>query len=447
MKYMENLEIYEKTLRDKYVFSEKYYKKKFTNEDSHFFLNILDQLNVYTLYPEPVIYKIHKPKKLIFKNEEQKNYADELKDLVDKKNKEIRNMNYDEETTPFRKFFSAEIGDYIETKFNAEYVSIAWLKIYELLAQFELFKGKDKVRYFGVCEHPGAFIYSINHYVKTQITTDFDFIFQSLKPNKSNKEIFRAEPKLLEKYRDKIDYALGDGDITNLDNIKYYHSTYSNDEKTKKEIKCGDPYKGQFDIVTADCGLDTSEDFTNQELSLIKIYFGAFLTSLGICKKGGCYIQKLFTFYDFKMQELIYLASYYFESVHLVKTLTTKPASGEIYMVCTNFQGCDDYDKLFSYYQNYSSKYSLIKIEDDEFQKIFYFNAIVSLRRLLNVNYLIFRNINKEYYKNIKKIYDMAELQTYHYVKYYCKYYNVKQIEDKDKLVNAKTKKTCSIEE
>src|SRR5690606_13474740 len=81
-----------------------------------------------------------------------------------------------------RKLFSYEIIDRITEYYGGEYVTVAWMKCYEIISKFKLLDDiKDNVvNYFGICEQPGAFVYAINHYVKTNTNKQFDFIIESL---------------------------------------------------------------------------------------------------------------------------------------------------------------------------------------------------------------------------------------------------------------------------
>ena len=52
------------------------------------------------------------------------------------------------------------------------------------------------------------------------------FVYQSLKPERHT-TTFKAEQRLLDKYRSNLDYGpKNTGDITDLENIKYYKKKY-----------------------------------------------------------------------------------------------------------------------------------------------------------------------------------------------------------------------------
>ena len=53
----------------------------------------------------------------------------------------------------------------LQKKYNAENVTIAWIKLYEILFQFNLINNNDNI--FFICEAPGGFVFSLNHYCKS----------------------------------------------------------------------------------------------------------------------------------------------------------------------------------------------------------------------------------------------------------------------------------------
>ena len=320
--------------------------------------------------------------------------------------------------------------------YNAEYVTIAWLKCYEILEYYKLIdstKNTSAIKYFGICEQPGAFVFAINHYVTQKLGKSFDFILQSLNSN-IIKGSFKPEKNLYQKYKDRYDYGIdATGDVTNIENIKYYRKKY---------------YNEHFNLITADCGQDCSDDFSQQEKNLMEVVIGQFLLAVSLCEKETNYIFKLFTMYEYQMKEIIYILSILFNKVAICRTISTKMASGEIYCVCQDFK----YEKaemdniLNELYIVYSKYYndksiSMIKnnlIDEDFIKTIDKINKILLYRRLTNLNFLYFRINNADFTKKNsyieKKINDIAN----HYVQYYISLYNINKLNDENKLVPTK---------
>src|SRR5208282_4704225 len=93
--------------------------------------------------------------------------------------------------------------------FNTKRISQAWLKMYEVLTNFDLISKDGKTfKSFHLCEAPGNFISAINHYIKTNTTIkDFDWTAQTLNPwierGKNKREIIGDDYGYIRKYPKK----------------------------------------------------------------------------------------------------------------------------------------------------------------------------------------------------------------------------------------------------
>jgi hypothetical protein len=210
---LSNYKDYSKFLKTKYKHSQKYYNKKFKNEHYTKFLFHFKKMNVFTLYPTPIImklYHLNDDKEITISNcINNMNHIN--KKLEDKINEFFSYSELYEKlqnTRKVRRFFDYEIRDTIKQYKPDSYITNAWTKMTELLYTFDLLDTNNKeVNTFHICEHPGAFIYSIQDYIKDKNPEiKHKFIFQSLKPNQ-DKQIFKTEYNLLKNYRDKIDYG------------------------------------------------------------------------------------------------------------------------------------------------------------------------------------------------------------------------------------------------
>lgn len=432
-------------IKFKYDNSNEIYDKKLNHEDPEIYLYYFDIMNVYPLFPSLLSFDLKKyisPIDIISsitfnKISSNDNKNNELIDEMYKKIDYISNIPYHElkkrARPAIRKLFSYEIIDKITDQYNGEYVTVAWMKCYEILEYYNLLDHveNDTVMYFGICEQPGAFVYAINHYVKTKLNKKFDFVIESL-IDPSNKKIFLAEKSLSSKYKDKYDYGEdGTGDVTKINNIKYYRQKYIKEKKIK------------FNLLTADCGLDSSDDFSQQEEYLTKVFFGQLLLALSLCSKGTNYFFKLFTAYEHITQHMIYLAGLFFDEIYFCRTLTTKPESGENYLVMKNFnKNVDDMDtildKLYEWYDSDNNiLFNLTNIPQSYTNAIKEINLTLTYRRITSVNFLIFRFNNGHYaakYKNF--IHEYIKKIVNHYMDYFIDYYKIKKLENNDKLVN-----------
>lgn len=453
--------IIDELIKNKFKLSEKIYQDKFTDEDYHVFLAYFDIMNMYSLFPRPLSYlmdnedlsineiknKLETTTDTLISTNHFKEANSKFNKLLSQKIQAFGNklLENKESTDKIRYFFSYEVVDYVMNNFDPEYVTTAWLKCYEILEAFQIFKvnestENDTINYFGICEQPGAFLYCINHYVKTKLKVkNFNFIVQSLNPamNRESK-IFRAESELFKEYRGNYDYGSDNtGDITKLENIKHYRTKY---------------YNKRFDIITADCGLDCSDDFAAQESNLVQVILGQFLNAIGLASLGTNYFFKLFSIYETLTAEIIYLANLLFEKVHLVRVLKTKITSGEIYCVCNNFK----FEKsemepileiLYNKYNKYNKTkdFSIINASSDFLYKITSINKVLLASRLTSMNFMYFRKNNFDYadaHPEVKKY--IKELVD-HYVKYFCNLYMIEKLKPEDKLVTKKFTSRWSI--
>ena len=130
----------------------------------------------------------------------------------------------------------------IDVEYNQQNISQAWIKMYEILKIFKLISPKEtKFTSFHMCEAPGNFISAINHYIKTETKiSTFDWMAQSLNPKLDN-DGFKDDYGYINKYTDRWKFGADDtGDITNIENIKFYRK-YTLDRNIK--------------LLTSDCGL------------------------------------------------------------------------------------------------------------------------------------------------------------------------------------------------
>jgi 23S rRNA U2552 (ribose-2'-O)-methylase RlmE/FtsJ len=418
-----NYDDYTTFIKDKFTKSKLYYKKNFNNEDPlELFLMILETMNVYPIYPRPITMplKIKKynidlvaSETLEYRNINMNKISEELNLKI----KEFATYNKlfekNRNTEKIRRFFDYEIKDSLRDILNNSKITIAWIKMYEILTTYGLLnhvKNNDTIKSFHICEHPGAFVFAVKEYVNNKSNKKHEFVFQSLRPG-NDPQIFRADKELLNKYKTSLDYGeKNTGDITDADNIRYYRNKYK------------DQY---YHIITSDCGLDFSEDFTKQETGLYKVYLGALICAIGLSKKGSNYVFKLFSFNDTKTVELLYIACMFYENVDLVRLMSEKSGSGEIYAICTNFNYNENiepiFDKLLNYLQN-NNGFIVDKFDNEFIDKIENYHSLLTMRRITNYNMLIYRAINHQYAGNNKDAIKFVKNLVDYYTKYFLIY-------------------------
>lgn len=435
---MDNSKDYFYYIKDKYTESSQIYGKIYdTEEPIELFLRGIEKMNVYPLFPRMIKMPLKKPKE-DFKTEFNKSGSKlklnltELKGLKQQARVKVMERESNEtkefvtemiekhpkskgDSRNVRTFFDYEIRDKVGEILPDSYITNAWCKLYEILYGYNMFMDFDgkTIETFHICEHPGAFIYATSDYISIRLPDKkHKFKFQSLKP-KDDKKIFKAEKSLLEEHKDDLDYGKdGTGDITNPDNILHYVKKYSNN---------------QYQLITSDCGLDCSKDFPNQETDLLKIFMGALLCAIGIAKKGSHYVGKLFSFSTQKTIEMLFIGSLFFETADIVRPLTTKTGSAEVYAVFKNFNGeklrSKSFDVLMEYYRKYDDLESVVEDIDDLFLKrIFRFSSLMYMLQITNNNLLLSKLYNVDYINHNVEVKAYIKQQANYLAEYFVKY-------------------------
>jgi 23S rRNA U2552 (ribose-2'-O)-methylase RlmE/FtsJ len=415
-----NYEDYLTYIKDKYNKSNMYYKKKFlSKEPVEVFLMTYEAMNVFPIYPRPIIMplkreinysdKLERINDVTFKSESMDKITDELKNKI-KELEAFGKTTVDKRgTEKVRRFFDYEIKDALRDMLKNSKITVAWIKMYEILTAYNFLDNikEETINTFHLCEHPGAFVFATKEYINRKSKRKHNFVFQSLRPGK-DPQIFRADPELLNKYRKNLDYGnKGTGDITDPDNIKYYRNKYKNE---------------YYHLITSDCGLDFSEDFNKQEIGLYKIYLGALICALGLSKKGSNYIYKLFSFGEKKTVELLYITCIFYENVDLVRLMTDKSGSGEIYAICSNFNYSGNFDAIFDRLLDYlkDNKGFIVDFSNEKFKKIIeQYHLLLTMRRITNYNMLMFRQLNHPFATD----HEQARTFVKHLTEYYTKYF------------------------
>jgi hypothetical protein len=237
---------------------------------------------------------------------------------------------------------------YVRNKLNAQSVTRAWLKFYELICHFKLLNGRASPFVFLNAELPGAGICALNHYVKTQLRCPYDWRASSLvnpadlsaidiADKSDTKTLIISESTALEdKYKiwqlnrqNWLMHSKNDGDATNMNNIMDWRARIG----------------GQVDLYTHDAGIFVDDDPNMQEIKNAKVHLGCALAGLMTLKKengtarGGNFLAKQYTFFEPFTISLIYIYASAFEEFYICKPITSGFANSEIYLIGINFRG------------------------------------------------------------------------------------------------------------
>lgn len=208
-------------------------------------------------------------------------------------------------------------------------MSRSFYKLWEMMFDYDLlvdFNG-EKLVSANLAEGPGGFIEAIVQYRCGNVRFNEDKCFGiTLKP--TSKYIPGWEKVKGEKFR-------------NVHTL--FGSLYS--PKVVQVYKGILETKGKAHIVTADGGFDYSVDFNKQERLSYHLIFAEICVALMVQREGGHFVCKVFDIFDVFSLKCLYLLTYFYKEIHIVKPKTSRPANSEKYIIAKGFVGIDDEQK------------------------------------------------------------------------------------------------------
>jgi 23S rRNA U2552 (ribose-2'-O)-methylase RlmE/FtsJ len=163
-------------------------------------------------------------------------------------------------------------------------------------------------------------------------------------------------------------------------------------------LYCAEKYKNNMDIVTADGGFDFSVDFNHQETMATQLILCEVFYALAIQKQGGSFILKIFDVFHKATVDILYILSYYYDSVSIMKPYTSRIANSEKYVICQGFkindstQIIEQFASIFDSIKKSSNGgdvvlSSLLPFEHDLYflNKVEDMNAMVSFQQIENI--------------------------------------------------------------
>lgn len=198
----------------------------------------------------------------------------------------------------------------------------AWLKCWEMIQVFQLIPVRGHVNLFCNAELPGAFLFALNHYIRTRTRCTFEWMANSLYP--SDGSILGDEFGLVKYYPQKwLMNQERDGNVTNPKMIQYMEET------------C----KRSVDLYTSDIGIGLDHDtFSKQEEMEAPLHLGQLVCGLKVLREGGHLICKTFMFFSPFSISLIYMVSQCFNEFHIYKPETSRAANSEVYVIGKGFK-------------------------------------------------------------------------------------------------------------
>jgi hypothetical protein len=218
-------------------------------------------------------------------------------------------------------------------KKNTCNITNAWMKVYELLYEFNLIpRNAEKFVYFDNAAFPGSFIVAVHHFIKTTCNIkQFEWYAVSLRhvseTNKPEYIPLNDSYGLFRNYGHRwLMSKTNDGDISNWNNIC--------DFQTQMLAKEGSIRPVQF--YSCDLGKNVP-DHNNQEKHLEHLNICSIVCGLKLLDSGGNMLVKHYTLFEPFTISYIALLPELFEEVYITKPLASKRSNSETYIVCKGF--------------------------------------------------------------------------------------------------------------
>lgn len=228
------------------------------------------------------------------------------------------------------------VVNYVRTHVRPDFLTQAWCKFYEIvntssLLPDDVVNGGGGVFTVHLCEAPGAFVSSLNHYLAVNHPRcRFKWLAMTLNPyheSNGHPDIVSDDRLILntlDNWEFGPDYT---GDIFQPGYSEHLHRTVS------------DRLQGNVCLVTADGSVDCSDDPGEQENVVARLHDHETMVALNVLRDGGSFVLKMFTAFECNAICRVYLLCCVFRSVVVRKPSTSKSGNSEVYVVCTGYAG------------------------------------------------------------------------------------------------------------
>ncbi|KAM6325099.1 cap-specific mRNA (nucleoside-2'-O-)-methyltransferase 2 isoform 2-T3 [Podargus strigoides] len=237
---------------------------------------------------------------------------------------------------------AGKIIPHVKKSVNAELCTQAWCKFHEILCSFPLLPEEalqdGELNSVHLCEAPGAFIASLNHYLKSHhVPCDWNWVANTLNP--------------YHEANDTLVMIMDDRLIANTLPWWYFGPDNTGDVMTLKHLTGLQNFVTNMrtvHLVTADGSFDCQGNPGEQEALVSPLHYCETVTSLMILGTGGSFVLKMFTLFEHCSTNLLFLLNCAFEEVHVFKPATSKAGNSEAYVICLRYMGRESIHLLLS---------------------------------------------------------------------------------------------------
>lgn len=258
---------------------------------------------------------------------------DVLKNRLNFNKSQLNDFNIEEWSCHTRKRNPAgEVGWKIRSSINPEFLTQAWTKFYECAYTYDIVPRvaveEQKMVSLHLCEAPGAFITSLNHYLKlNHPDIHWKWVANTLNPyyegNSPSNMI--SDDRFM--FHTLENWHFGADNTGNL-------MDWSNSQTIIKKANS----LGKVMLVTADGSIDCLEKPEAQEEVTSPLHYCEIVTALQALSPGGTFVFKLFTIFEHTTVSLLYLIGYMFEEVNIYKPVTSREGNSEVYAICLRYK-------------------------------------------------------------------------------------------------------------
>jgi cap2 methyltransferase len=260
----------------------------------------------------------------------------------------------------------ARLKQRLRQKYGLPVVTNATLKLYEILSTYPVVPTDAKlpqvsVRAFCNAELPGAFLIALGLYAGragalaqkvAPRPVEYEWVASSYAPDSresaADSSILDDKYGLYAKNRGHwlmgprpnalpVDWPPVNGDVTDASVV----ATLADAVHERFATACRVGNESGATLYTSDAGIDVSADYGRQEELTAVLNFGQVICGILALAPGGSFITKQYTFFTEFNRELLTLLSTLFDSLQIIKPLTSRPANSEIYVLGLGFRGID----------------------------------------------------------------------------------------------------------
>ncbi|KAJ2946745.1 hypothetical protein O0L34_g12805 [Tuta absoluta] len=230
---------------------------------------------------------------------------------------------------------SGEVCWKLRSLVNPEFLTQAWTKFYECVCTYNVVPTvammERKMVSLHLCEAPGAFITSLNHYLKSNYPEiEWKWLANTLNPyyegNSPSNMI--SDDRFM--FHTLDNWCFG---VDNTGNLMDWENSQAIVEKAQS--------LGKVLLVTADGSIDCLQNPDAQEEVTSPLHYCEIVTALQALSKDGTFIFKLFTLFEHSTVSLLYLINHLFGEVNIYKPVTSRQGNSEVYAVCLKYKGSD----------------------------------------------------------------------------------------------------------